>query len=272
MKNKFYIIATPIGNLNEITKRAINAFNEVTTFFSEDTRVTKKLLKHLEIDYSNKVFLVTNNYTDNVDPFVVTEALKKGHCALVSDSGYPLISDPGFGLWKVFDELRMIPEIINGPSAVLHALVLSGLPTINFFFQGFLSNNNASKQKQLEIISKIKGTIIIFEGVHKLIKTLDKLLDFFGDIKICVVKELTKLNETKYLGSISQVRDKIDLRGEFVILFENNPQKNTDDRLLLQEVERLVKSGTRSKDACKIVAYKYNLKPNELFKKYGVDF
>ena len=269
MKNKFYIIATPIGNLNEISKRAIDAFNEVSTFFSEDTRVTKKLLKHLEINYSNKTFLIANSYTDNIDPFVIIEALKKGNCALVSDSGYPLISDPGFGLWKVFNQLRIMPEIINGPSAVLHSLVLSGLSTNNFFFQGFLSNNNASRQKQLEAISKIKGTIIVFEGVHKILKTLDKFHEFFGDIEICIVKELTKINETKYQGKISKIINEIDLRGEFVILFENNPQKALNDNLILQEIDRLVKSGTRIKDACKIVAYKYDLKANQLFEKYG---
>lgn len=267
--NKFYIVATPIGNLSEVSKRAIEVFEKTTTFFCEDTRMTKKLLKSLEINYSEKKFFICNNYNDNMDQSVIQKALKVGHCSLVSDAGYPLISDPGYGVWKVLNILRVTPEVINGPTAICHALILSGLPTNNFYFHGFLSTNNATKQLQIEKISKIETTIIIYEGVHKIIKTLEHLKTFFGDIEVCVVKELTKMNETKYKGIISSVIPQIDLRGEFVILFENKISNKMTDTQLIEEINKLVKSGTRKKDACKIIAYKYNLKSNDLFKMIG---
>ncbi|MGL4768920.1 MAG: 16S rRNA (cytidine(1402)-2'-O)-methyltransferase [Mycoplasmoidaceae bacterium] len=269
MSNKFYIISTPIGNMKEINKRAIEAFNDSKTFFCEDTRVTKKLLSKLNINYDNKIFVVNNIYTENkIDFELIKKMIDVGSCALVSDAGYPMISDPGYKFWEIFNKLKIIPEIINGSSAILHALLLSGFPTNNFYFQGFLSNNKSKKELELLNLKKINATIVIFEGANKLLDSLKFIQKVFGDINICVLKELTKLNEKRYFGKISNLLNQIDLRGEFVIVMENIFNQQIDNNIIWYEINKLVKSGNRLKDACKIVAYKYEMKPNQLYLDY----
>ncbi|MGL5630707.1 MAG: 16S rRNA (cytidine(1402)-2'-O)-methyltransferase [Mycoplasmoidaceae bacterium] len=269
MNNKFYIISTPIGNIKEINKRAIEALNNTKTFFCEDTRVTKKLLSKLDINYKDKTFVVNNIYTENeIDFALIKKMFNSGSCALVSDAGYPMISDPGYKFWDIFNELKITPEIINGSSAILHALLLSGFPTNNFYFKGFLSNNKSRKEAELLDLKKIPATIVIFEGANKLLDSLKFIQKIFGDINICVLKELTKLNEKRYFGKISDLLNLIDLRGEFVIVMENISNQEIEKEIVMYEISKLVKSGNRLKDACKIVAYKYDMKPNQLYVDY----
>lgn len=265
MKN-FNIVATPIGNLKEITQRAIEAFNESEIFFCEDTRVTKKLLELLNIDYYSKKFITNNLQTEN-NINLSKEIIENNNCCLVSDAGYPLVSDPGYNLVRRIREFNTNINIINGPSSVIHALIASGIKMNNFYFAGFLSVKETEKTKTLMDLKNINSTIVIFEGVKKLKSTLEVISNIFKENNISVCKELTKMNEKVYHGKAKDLIDSIDYKGEFVIVIDNNDIKNNsiDDECLISEMERLISKGTDKKTASKMVGYKYDLKSNYLY-------
>ncbi len=263
--SSFYVIATPIGNLSEISNRALDAFKQANIVFCEDTRVTKKLLQSLNIDYTNKKFYVVNAYSESEVNFNMEQIINHD-CCLVSDAGYPLISDPGFKLIQFLNEHEIKYEVVNGPCAILHALLISRFPTNSFYFYGFLNASKESKLSELNEIKKINSTIVLYESVHKLINTLNCIKEVFGDIIVSVCKELTKLNEKVYHGRITDIKDKIELKGEFVIVFENKINKiDIKESNLMFELMKLIKSNIDKKTACKMVGYKYNIKPNKLY-------
>ncbi len=264
--SSFYVIATPIGNLSEISNRALEAFNNASIIFCEDTRVTKKLLQSLNIDYTNKKFYVVNAYSESEATFD-SEQIKSNDCCLVSDAGYPLISDPGFKLIQFLNDNEIKYEVVNGPCAIIHALLISKFPTNSFYFYGFLNASKETKLRELNEIKSINSTIVLYESVHKLINTLDCIKEVFGDIIISVCKELTKLNEKVYHGMISEIKDQIELKGEFVIVFENKKINKTDieESNIKFELSKLIKSNIDKKTACKMVGYKYDIKPNKLY-------
>lgn len=266
MKPKLTIIATPIGNTNEISFRAIEALKNNKYYFCEDVRVSKKLLNILNISLDNKFFYVLNAVNENkaVDNFKFEN---ENYC-LLSDAGYPMLSDPGYYLINHFIKNNYQIEIINGPSSILHSLVASGFPTSPFFFYGFLDHNENKKEKELVDIKQINGTIIIFESVHRIQKTLTLIEKIFGNlVQICVCRELTKLNETIYHGNISEIKKNLTEKGEFVILINNN--SNTSKTLelsdIMAELISLIKKGEKDKVACKMLAYKYNLKSKDIY-------
>ncbi|MGL4617157.1 MAG: 16S rRNA (cytidine(1402)-2'-O)-methyltransferase [Mycoplasmoidaceae bacterium] len=266
--NNFYIIATPIGNINEFNNRAREAIISSKFFLCEDTRVTKKLLNNLSISIKDKKFIICNEFSELYQTDKILNYLKEGNCALMSDAGYPMINDPGYIIKKYLNDNDITPIIINGSCSIIHALLLSEFPCNDFYFNGFLSKKRQKRIEELFKLKNINSTLILFESVHNLLETLGDIKEVFGDIKINICKELTKKNETKYSGKISEIISKIDLRGEFVIIFQNQSRINQDNNSLLFELEKLQISGTKIKDACKMVAYKYGLKVNYLYDLY----
>jgi 16S rRNA (cytidine1402-2'-O)-methyltransferase len=218
MPGTLYIVSTPIGNLNDITFRAVEVLKQVDLIACEDTRRTKILLEKFGLA---KNLISYYNYNERQRAEEIIRELKSGkNVALVSDSGTPGISDPGFVLIKraIEENITVIP--IPGPSAFVCALVGSGLPMDEFVFVGFLPHKKGRKTK-LKKLSEEERTIILYESPHRLIKTLNEIVEIFGDREIAVAKELTKIHEEFFRGKISEVLKKLTpdkIKGEFVIV------------------------------------------------------
>ena len=219
-----YIVATPIGNLKDITLRAIDVLLSVDLVVSEDTRVTGLLLKHFEI--SKKMVSVSDfNEEQRVGEVILN--LKQGkNIALVSDAGTPLVSDPGYKLVREAIAQKVMLEAIPGPSAAIAALTISGMPSDRFMFVGYLSKKDGKRKTQLEDLGKIddivKTTFIIYESPYRLVKTLNAIKSVFGDIDTVICRELTKLHEESRREKVSESLEhfeKTNPKGEFVILF-----------------------------------------------------
>lgn len=219
-----FIVATPIGNLKDITLRALETLKSVDYILCEDTRVTGKLLKKYEI---SKRLISFNDFSeDKKAPSVVQDLLKGQLVALVSDAGTPLISDPGYKLVREAIKKEIKVESIPGPSSVVSALVVSGLPPDKFTFLGYLPKSEEKKKKILESVKEnqksLKTTVIIFESPFRISKTLESIEQVFGDIGIVVCRELTKIHEETSRGKISKSTNHFSQtspRGEFIVLF-----------------------------------------------------
>ena len=218
MSGILYIVATPIGNLNDISNRALSILEEVHLIAAEDTRVTKKLLNKYQI--TNKL-ISYNNFNENNKYIKIVDLLLDGeNIALVSDAGTPLISDPGYRLVNYALQKHIQVLSIPGPSSAISALSISGLPTDKFYFEGFLPKKKG-RQTRFLFLSSMDATIIIYESPKRLLKTINNIIDFMGDRIISVVKEITKIHESVYLGKASNVIELFDtknLKGEFIIL------------------------------------------------------
>lgn len=214
---KLYVVATPIGNLSDITLRALEVLRSVDVIACEDTRQTIKLLNHFEI---KKELISYHAHSGLAKIEKLLELLKEGkEVALVSDAGTPGVSDPGEPLVRaaISAGVEVIP--IPGASAAITALSASGLSTDEFVFIGFLPHKKGRQTKLKEIASE-KRTIIIYESPYRIKKILNELLEFAGDRKVAVFRELTKKFEEAYRGKISEVKDKIKEKGEFVVVVE----------------------------------------------------
>ncbi len=220
LTGKLYVVATPIGNLEDITLRAIEVLKEVDVIAAEDTRHTKILTSRYGIKTPLTSYFQYNQIKKT--DFLI-DLLKKGqNAALVSDSGTPGISDPGFTVIKKAIEENITVVPIPGPSAFLTALSISGFPTNKFAFEGFLSNKSARRRKQLEELKGEERTIIIYESPHRLLKTLNDIIEIFGDIHIVCAREITKkfeeIRRERVSESIKHFSDN-KILGEFIVIF-----------------------------------------------------
>ncbi len=235
LENALYIISTPIGNMNDITIRALEVLLTLDYIFCEDTRVTNKLLEHYKLN--KKSLFVYNDFSKDYEREKIIKLLKDGKSiGLVSDAGTPLISDPGFKLVKECKEnsLKVIP--ICGASAMLTCLVASGLPSDKFLFYGFLSEKENERKKEIEKLKYRNETIIIYESPKRVLFTINEILNIIGDIDICVGRELTKIYEDIKTDKISNIlkyygENPDKLRGEFVLIIKNDNIKNQDINL-----------------------------------------
>ena len=218
-QGKLYVVATPIGNMGDITIRALEILKSVDLILSEDTRETSKLLKYYKIQNS-QISYRDQNHTRVFDN--ILETLKSGkNMALVSDSGTPLVSDPGFKLIHELVEKGIKIESIPGPSAVISALTVSGLPTDKFTFVGFLPKKPGQQEKILKEYGNLESTLVIYESPYRVVKLLEQIQRTLGNRKICVVKDLTKMYEHLIYGEINDIltdRTSIKPKGEYVIL------------------------------------------------------
>ncbi len=219
MLGKLYTISTPIGNLSDFSFRAIEILNEIDYLICEDTRVTKKLLNHYKI---KSTLLPYNVFNENklTDKYIkhLTDGKNMG---IVSDAGTPCISDPGYKLVNNCRQLNIEVISIPGPSSLISALSISGLPTDSFYFEGFLPKKKGRKTK-FEFLSSIPSTVVLFESPYRLVKTVNDILSFMGNRQICICKELTKVYEEVMFGCVADILrllSKIDkLKGEYVII------------------------------------------------------
>lgn len=271
-----YLVPTPIGNLEDITYRALSILKEVDLIAAEDTRQTKKLCNHFEI--STKL-VSYHDHNKQSSGLKLLEEIKDGKkVALVSDAGMPAISDPGYELVVscIEDKIPVIP--LPGANAALPALVASGLPTNHFYFYGFLDRQKKDKKKQLETLKNIQCPIIFYESPHRLKETLQLMLDLLGDRKIAVCRELTKKFEEFIRGTLSQLisyYEEIDPRGEYCLILEGSLEEVDDsdtqwwrDLTIEQHIEHYISIQFSSKEAIKQVAKDRNLQKREVYQIY----
>lgn len=219
MSGKLYVVGTPIGNLGDMSPRAVEILESVDFIAAEDTRVTVKLLNHFGI---KKEMLAYYEHNKNQKGNLILERIQKGEsCALVSDAGMPAISDPGEDLVREARLLGLDIESVPGPCALVTALAISGLPTGRFCFEGFLSMNKVSRRNHLSELINETRTMIFYEAPHKLLNTLKDMLEYFGDREIALVKELTKIHENVTRTTLSAAVEEFEQnppRGEFVLI------------------------------------------------------
>ncbi|MDD6467668.1 MAG: 16S rRNA (cytidine(1402)-2'-O)-methyltransferase [Erysipelotrichaceae bacterium] len=265
-----YLVATPIGNLQEMTPRAIEVLKEVDVIAAEDTRNTIPLLRHFDI--STRV-IAHHMHNEKKSSDGLLELLDSGKSiALVSDAGYPLISDPGQVLVNRVIDAGYNVVTINGPSAMITALVASGLQTQPFTFVGFLSAQEKECRKQLEYWKEHEETLIFYEAPHRIEKMLKNCLDILGDRRMCLARELTKRFEEYLRGNISEILEVVsECKGEMVIVMEGY-KKEERERLstmeLIQIVDQYIEQGMSATDAIKRTAKEYGISKNEVYRNY----
>ncbi|MDD5038123.1 MAG: 16S rRNA (cytidine(1402)-2'-O)-methyltransferase [Dehalococcoidales bacterium] len=261
-----YVVATPIGNLEDISLRALRTLREVKLIAAEDTRKTKQLLVTYDIKTPVTSYHEHNKWT-KLD--YILGCLEEGDVALVSDAGTPGISDPGYELITAATQ-RGIPVVpIPGPSVVITALTTSGLATERFTYLGFLPRRTSGRRHMLEDIINEKGTIVILESPHRLLATLNDILLVLGDRRIAVCRELTKVYEEIFRGSLSQAIEHFaEPRGEFTLVIEGKEAKKKP--LLTEDIERQLHqmrlSGMTAKEAIVGVSEKTGLSRKELYR------
>lgn len=274
MFGTLYIVATPIGNLDDITLRAIKILQEVDFIAAEDTRHTLKLLNHLEI---SKPLISYYKQNEKIKTEILIEKLKEGkNIALVSDAGTPVISDPGEEIVKtaVQNNIKVVP--IPGPCALITALISSGISAKEFCFIGFLSVNKKEKQEKLEEVSEDTKTLIFYEAPHKLISTLETMKEVLGNRKICLARELTKIHEEFLIGDIAYLLETIkEPKGEYVVVVEGSninkkdAQKNKLNEMTIEEHYKYYEQiGYDKKEIIKKVAKDRNVNKNEIYKMF----
>lgn len=265
----FYFVATPIGNLSEFSARAIEILNNVDFICVEDTRTSGLLLNHFNI---NKPLISVHKFNEKSKIDFVIEKLKSGEKgAFLSDAGYPLISDPGSPLVNALLGHEIKVSVINGPSALLPALIGSGLDTSAFTFLGFLSGNNKEVTTRLEKYKHYEETLIIYEAPHRINKTIPLIYSVFAERKLVIARELTKLHEEYIYTSLKEYSDNplLDLKGEMVIIIEGNKKETSSADEVLDKVNKLIKEkGYSSKEAISVVALIYDISKNELYNAY----
>jgi 16S rRNA (cytidine1402-2'-O)-methyltransferase len=223
------LIPTPVGNLEDITLRAIRMLQEAETIYAEDTRVTKKLLSHLNINKPVYPFHAHNEHR-TLD-FVLDRIKQNKLTALVSDAGTPAISDPGFLLVRACVEAQIPISCLPGPTALIPALVGSGLPCDRFCFEGFLPHKKG-RQTKLKMLAEEERTVVLYESPHRLVKALAQIAEFFGpDRNVCVVREISKIYEEYKRGPVSEVHKHYENhppKGEIVIVIQGKDGKSKD--------------------------------------------
>ena len=267
-----YLVATPIGNLSDISERALKVLREVDIVAAEDTRNTGKLLAYFGI---SKPMISYFEHNKRERGEVILEKLKYGQsCALVTDAGTPAISDPGEDLVRLCAENDVTVTSIPGCCAVINALALSALSTGRFCFEGFLSTNKNERYDRLNEIKNDTRTTIFYEAPHKLLKTLSDILDVFGERKISLCRELTKLNEEVMRTTLSKAIEYYESnapRGEYVLVIEGCTQKALENEFwskmsIDEHVDFYVNQGLKKMDAIKAVAKDRSLPKNEVYK------
>jgi 16S rRNA (cytidine1402-2'-O)-methyltransferase len=266
---KLYLVATPIGNLEEITTRAKATLAAVDLVACEDTRVSGKLIKHLGLEKPLIACHEHNEFT--VSKQLVEKLLEGQSIAYVSDAGYPGISDPGQRLVQaaLLEDIQVI--VISGPSAVFNALVASGLDTSKFYFHGFLRQKEAARLDEIKDLYRRPETLIFYEAPHRIDTTLRNLLDVLGNRKACVARELTKIHEEYIEGTLQELTeiDPATLKGEMVVMVEGNKDE-FGIKLSEDEIRKLVDSmtatGISMKDAIRQVSEMTKMAKNYIYK------
>lgn len=263
-----FLVATPIGNLNEVSPRALDIFRSVEVIACEDTRNSVKLLSHFDI---HTKLITYHNFNEENSTKGIISLLEDGKdVALISDAGYPLISDPGYVLVNEVIAKGFNIQTISGPSAGINALVASGLSTNHYLFYGFLNAKSTSAKKELQSLIDFPYTLIFYEAPHRIEKTLKLCLEVLGNRKAVVARELTKIHEEYIRGNLEELAKLTDIKGEIVLLIEGNTNEKPEVHLeeLLPQIDELINNGYKTKKAIQELATKYGVSKNELYNLY----
>lgn len=268
--SKLYLVGTPIGNLGDMTYRAVETLRSVDFICAEDTRVTAKLLNYFNI--KTPLISYHEHNARTAGETVVNRILSGENAAIVTDAGMPCISDPGEDLVKLCAEQGIEINVVPGPSAVVSALAVSGLDTSRFAFEGFLSVTKKQRYAHLAQVKNCTSTMIFYEAPHKLIYTLKDMLEYFGDRKISLCRELTKIHEEAFRTTLSEAVRYYTVnkpKGEFVLVIEGAKAedilKAETIEQAYEQVKNLVSKGMRGADACKEIAKSTGFSKGELY-------
>ncbi len=263
-----YLVGTPIGNLEDISLRALRVLNEVGLIAAEDTRRTGRLLKHYDIETSLISF---HEYSGPEKINNLFQELERTDVALVSDAGMPGLSDPGFRLVRAAVDSGVRVEPIPGPSAAVAALVSSGLPTDKFLYLGFLPRQSTSRRAALKEISGAPYTLVIYVAPHRLLDFLEEALHVLGDRQLCIGREITKLHEELWRGSLSQALADFGqraIKGEITVVIAGGDltEDRWEDDLVHKALLDQLQQGNSRKDAAAAVAKESGWRKRELYK------
>ncbi|RRJ25528.1 16S rRNA (cytidine(1402)-2'-O)-methyltransferase [Lachnoanaerobaculum gingivalis] len=277
MAGKIYLVATPIGNLSDISMRAIETLKNVDIIACEDTRNTIRLLNHFKI----KGHLTSYHEYNKIDKaYELCEKVKEGkNIAFVSDAGMPAISDPGYELVDIAYKEGVEVTVVPGASAVVSALAISGISSRRFAFEGFLPADKNEKKEILTELSQESRTLILYEAPHRLLKTLKELFEYMGDRNIAIVREITKLHEEVLKGRLAEIisdyeSEKVAIRGEYVLVIEGKSllekkeerQKSFEEISIREHYEKYIAEGMDKKEAMKAVAKDRGIQKREVYK------
>ena len=263
-----YLVPTPIGNMEDITIRALNILKEVDVIFAEDTRVTKQLLNHFNI---NKKIISSHLYNEENNEQKEINYLKEGkNIAVVSDRGTPVISDPGYVLAKTAIEEGFNVVCLPGPTAVIPAIVMSGLAGGPFTFYGFLNSKESKRKNELESLKNQTFPIAFYEAPHRIEKTIKSIIDVFGNRKAAIVREISKKYEEVIRGDLNYLLKEIpNIKGEIVLVVDGNHETKTFDNLSIKDhVNLYIEDGLSSKEAIKKVAKERGIPKSEVYNEY----
>lgn len=270
MSGKLFVVGTPIGNLSDFSPRAIETLREADFIAAEDTRVTIKLLNKFDINTPMVSYHKFNTYDKGEE---ICQRIEKGeNCAIVTDAGMPCISDPGEQLVRQCAERNIQVCVVPGPTALASAIAVSGLPTGRFTFEGFLSVNKPNRREHLLSVIDEPRTMIFYEAPHKLSATLRDMYKYFGDRRISIVRELTKIHEEVIRTTLSEAVEKYaddSVRGEIVLIIEGAPRQEKREYSIEEAVElaaELMQTGISSSDASKESAKITGFKKGDIYK------
>ncbi len=270
MAGTLYIVGTPIGNLGDFSPRAVEVLSNVDFIAAEDTRVTIKLLNHFGIK-KPMVSYYEHNRAER-GPVILDRLLAGESCALVSDAGMPIISDPGEDLTILCHQNNIQICAVPGPCAFVTALAVSGMPSGRFTFEGFLTVSKQNRKKHLQELVDEKRTMIFYEAPHKLPATLKDMAEYFGNRNIALVKELTKIHENVERTTLFEAAEKYNAespKGEFVVIIEGKPEEE-EKEITLEDASNialaLVSEGLSKNEAAKEAAKKTGLKKSDIYK------
>lgn len=264
-----YLIPTPIGNMEDITLRALNTLKMVDVVFCEDTRVTGQLLKYYEI---NKKLISSHKFNEANNKEKLLEYLKNGsNVGLVSDRGTPIISDPGYELayFAINNGYNVVS--LPGATALIPALTSSGISPMPFYYYGFLNSKDSTRRKELEFLKNIDATLILYEAPHRINKTLIDLRNILGNNrKMSISREITKKYEEIYRGTIEElIKENNEYKGELVLVIEGNKSTTEYKTLTITEhVNLYIEDGNSVMDAIKLVAKERGMKKSEVYDLY----
>lgn len=265
-KSTLYLVPTPIGNLEDMTFRAVNILKSVDMVYAEDTRVTKKLLSYYQINQNPISFHEHNELKRNSE---VINHLESGkNIALVSDAGMPLLSDPGLMLVKAVKEQGFNCVALPGANALLPGLLMSGLKTIPFAFIGFLDSKSSKRQVELERIKYYPETLIFYEAIHRIDSTLKDLYVVLGERDFVIAREISKAYEEIISGKLSEHSELGELKGELVLIVDGFKNNFSTDLSIVEQVDFFIDSGLKKTEAMKRVSEMTNIPKNKIYQEY----
>ena len=264
-----YLVPTPIGNLEDMTFRAIKILKMVDVIFSEDTRVTLQLLNYFDI--KNKLIHLDDHNEDIVKDRVISYLKEGKNVAIVTDRGTPIISDPGYKTVKFLRDNGYNVIALPGACALVPAIVASSISSEHFTFYGFLSSKEKKMYDELESLKDNEYTLIFYEAPHRILKTLKAMLEVFGDRYISISREISKLHESVFVGTISQALNSFnEVKGEFVIVVSAGEEIIDSEMSIIDNVNMYIKSGLSSMDAIKRVAKERKIPKNVVYSEYHI--